>query len=137
MSTLTVYFDEPWWVGVVEQEEMGELRLFRHVFGSEPSTAEIYELVLRDMERLFTQPAVKIETHSEPPKRVNPKRVLRDAARETAIQGISTKSQEAMRLLIEAGKQERHIQSRAEREREADLKREKARAKALARKRGH
>ncbi|MCW5848855.1 MAG: DUF2992 family protein [Anaerolineae bacterium] len=40
MVTLTVYFEDPWWVAVVEMEADGELRVARQVFGSEPSNSE-------------------------------------------------------------------------------------------------
>jgi hypothetical protein len=134
---LTVYFDEPWWVGVFEQEENDTIRLFRYVFGSEPSIAEVYELVLHQMAQLFEQPVINVATSKTPINHVNPKRVKREVAQQMRLQGLSTKSQEAMRLLIEASKQVHQTQSKAQREEQAAYKRQKLKEKALARKRDH
>ena len=46
-STLTVYHDGQFWVGVVEHVENGALCVARVVFGAEPSNEEIYTWVLR------------------------------------------------------------------------------------------
>ena len=41
-STLTVYHDGQFWVGVVEHVENGMLSVARLVFGAEPSNEEVY-----------------------------------------------------------------------------------------------
>lgn len=141
MTTLTVFFDNPWWIGVAETSDTDGLRVFRYIFGSEPGTGEIYEFVLRDLNNLWQQPLI---TTSEPTKedkptfpKINPKRANREAGRKTKESGISSKAQEAMRLQIEQNKQERKEVSRQRREEIADYKRQKAREKALAKHRGH
>ena len=40
-AKLTVYFDEPFWVGVFEELDGKRLSVCRVVFGSEPTDAEI------------------------------------------------------------------------------------------------
>ena len=45
-STLTVYHDGQFWVGVVEHVENGMLSVARLVFGAEPSNEEVYTWVL-------------------------------------------------------------------------------------------
>ena len=45
-STLTVYHDGQFWVGVVEHVENGMLGVARLVFGAEPSNEEVYTWVL-------------------------------------------------------------------------------------------
>ena len=136
MNTLTVYFDDPWWVGVIACEEAGTLRVYRHVFGSEPSNEEVLAFVLREYLRLTSRPVAGIASDAEKPPRRNPKRAAREAARMTAARGISTKSQEALRVAREAEARERQATSRAERERAAEYKWERARAQARARHRG-
>ena len=44
---LTVYFEDPFWVGVFEREEAGRYSACRVVFGGEPQDAQVYDLVLR------------------------------------------------------------------------------------------
>lgn len=140
MTTLTVFFDNPWWVGVAETNDADGLRVFRYVFGSEPGTGEIYEFVLHDLNNLWQQPLITrpelAEDKSTAPK-INPKRANREAGRKTKESGISSKAQEAMRLQIEQNKQERKEVSRQRREEIAAYKRQKAKEKALARHRGH
>lgn len=136
MNTLTVYFDDPWWVGVIACEEAGALRVYRHVFGSEPSGEEVLAFVLHDFLPLTSRPVVGIAGDTEVPLRRNPKRAAREAARQTAEHGISTKAQEALRVTREAEAQTRQATSRAERERAAEQRRLQTRARARARHRG-
>jgi hypothetical protein len=136
MNTLTVYFDDPWWVGVITCEEAGTLRVYRHVFGSEPSGEEILAFVLRDFLPLTSRSVAGIDGGTEEPLRRNPKRAAREAARLTAERGISTKAQEALRVAREAEAQTRQATSRAERERAAEQRWAQTRARARARHRG-
>lgn len=42
-ASFTVFFEDPFWVGVYEREEPGGLTACRVVFGAEPKDGEIYE----------------------------------------------------------------------------------------------
>ena len=42
-ASFTVFFEDPFWVGVYEREEPGGLTARRVVFGAEPKDGEIYE----------------------------------------------------------------------------------------------
>ena len=46
-SKLTIYFDEPFWVGVFEELDGDKLSVCRTVFGAEPTDAEIYAFILK------------------------------------------------------------------------------------------
>lgn len=113
---LTVFFEGPFWIGVVEDTVHGRLKACRHVFGAEPKDVEVLEFVevfmMPLMERI-TQTAVSAQ---EPLRRINPKRLARRAAMEMKQRGISTQSQEALRLDYESRKKERVCRSRDERE---------------------
>lgn len=141
MSHLTVFFDDPWWVAVIEFEAGGLYFAARHLFGSsEPSGAEIYDFVQRDLARYLTERnagTAMSAADKQPVKAVNPKRAARLAARASAGQGISTKAQQAIKTLQEAKKQEHHAGIKAKRERLAAYKRQRAAEKAHARHRGH
>lgn len=137
MITLTVYFDDPWWVGVFEVADGDALRVARHVFGGEPSGPELLHFVLHHFINLIER-ATPSDAAPEPSaQRINPKRAAREAARATQSHGASTMAQAALRIQIEAHKRERRIVTREQREQEAEDKRRKAREKALARRRGH
>ena len=135
MIALTVYFDDPWWVGVVEIGDGGALRVARHVFGDEPSGPDVLHFILHRLTDLIEHaPSGVVAAPIE--RRISPKRAAREAARSTRHHGVSTKAQEALRLQIEARKPQRRVLSREQREQEAQLKRQKAHEKALARRRG-
>jgi hypothetical protein len=139
--TLTICFDASLWVGVLEIAEAGEVRATRHVFGSEPTDAELYQFLLRHgtalLERAQANPVVPVETRR--PVRQNPKRVARLAAREAAgvTQGRhSTASQEALRLELEQRKSSAAAEARRRKQDEAERKYALAQAKRKRRKRG-
>lgn len=135
--TFTVFFDAPFWVGVLEEERDGLLYIARHIFGAEPSEQEVLEFVQRDFDSLWSQMTVGIEIEAVRIHPINPKRAQREVRKTMAAAPLSTKAQEAMRVQIEHNKQERKIQSRANRDAEREYKRQVAREKAKAKHRGH
>ena len=129
-TKLTVYFDEPFWVGVFERIEDGKLSVSKITFGAEPKDYEVWEFVLKHYCELEFSPAVETVT-----KRTadNPKRRQRNARKQLERTGIGTKSQQALQLQLEQNKQERKIKSReqkqAEAERQFALKQQKKKKK--------
>ncbi len=128
---LTVFFMEPFWVGLFERMEDGKLSASRVVFGSsEPKDYEIYDFVLKKYSRLKFSPAVAAAVKE---RKMNPKRMQRDVRRQLASAGIGTKSQQALKLQQEQKKTERKNLSRekleAEKQRRFDLKQQKRREK--------
>ncbi len=115
---LTVFFEDPFWVGVFERIENGRLFAAKVTFGAEPKEPELLIYLLRHYYRLQFSPAV--ETAVKPAHR-NPKRAQREAGRQTAQVGIGTKSQQALQLQQEQNKQVRKRRSRTRKQ--ADAKR--------------
>ena len=110
---LTVYFEEPFWVGVFERIENGRLAVAKVTFGAEPKDYEIQEYIQRYYFSLKFSPAV--DTVVKETKR-NPKRIQREAKKQMQETGIGTKSQQALKLQQEQNKQERKVRSREKRE---------------------
>ena len=77
-STLTVYHDGQFWVGLAERVEDGRYGVARIVFGAEPSDEEILRFVTSEWEKLsfFGDDPAKA---NEPAK--DPKRRAREAAK--------------------------------------------------------
>ena len=127
---LSVYFEDPFWVGVVERTEGGRLSACRIVFGAEPRDYEIYAKLSAGYYRLKFSPEIKADVQKTV---TNPKRRLREAARQTAASGTGTKSQQALQLMREQNKTERKKRTSEEREEEAkwlfELKRQKKKEK--------
>ena len=134
---LTVLFDPPYWIGLLEDERDGLLYVTRYIFGAEPSDQQVYEFVLREAVSLFARMTVGVPTESAEEHRVGYKRMIREAKRATEERGISTQAQQAIRQQIEANQQARRVICRADREAERDRRREIARQKAKDKHRGH
>ena len=110
---LTVFFEDPFWVGIFERIEDGKLSAAKVTFGAEPKDYEVQEYIQKYYFRLQFSPAVA--TVVKEVKR-NPKRMQRDAKRQMQETGIGTKSQQALKLQQEQNKQERKLRSREKKE---------------------
>ncbi len=127
---LTVFFEEPFWVGVFERVSEGNLSVCKVMFGAEPKDYEVYEFVLKNYYQLQFSPAVATDVKEASR---NPKRVQREVRKQVQNTGIGTKSQQALKLQQEQLKTERKIVSReqweAEKQRQFELKQQKRREK--------
>ena len=127
---LTVYFEEPFWVGIFERIEDGKLSVAKVTFGAEPKDYEVQEYVQKYYFSLKFSPAV--DTVVKDTKR-NPKRMQREAKKQMQEIGIGTKSQQALKLQQEQNKQERKLRSQEKKEAEKlrmfELKQQKKREK--------
>ncbi len=130
IGKLTVYFDDPFWVGVFERIEDGKLSVCKITFGAEPKDYEVWEFVLKNYSRLKFSPSVDVTVKKEA---TNPKRVQREARKQAAQSGIGTKSQRALQLQREENKLMRKSISKQQREAEKqhqfDLKQQKRKEK--------
>ena len=131
---LTVYFDEPFWVGVFERIEDDKLSAAKVTFGTEPKDYEVYEFILKHYDSLQFSPAVA--TVIKEVKR-NPKRMQRDVKKQLQDTGIGTKSQQALKLQHEQNKQSRKVKSREQKLSEAERLFELKQQKKKDRHRGH
>ena len=127
---LTVFFEDPFWVGVFERIENGRLSVAKVTFGAEPKDYEVQEYIQKYYSGLKFSPAV--DTVVKDGKR-SPKRLQREAKKQMLEIGIGTKSQQALKLQQEQNKQERKVRSREKREadelRMFELKQQKKREK--------
>ena len=131
---LTIYFEDPFWVGVFERIENRKLSVAKVTFGVEPKDYEVLEFINRNYYHLQFSPAV--ETVVKDTKK-NPKRAQRDAKKQTLETGIGTKSQQALKLQQEQNKQERKVRSREQRDAESQRLFELKQMKKKEKHRGH
>ena len=127
---LTVFFEEPFWVGVFECVLEGKLSVCKVTFGAEPKDYEVYDFVLKNYYRLRFSLAVATDVKEASR---NPKRVQREVRKQVQNNGIGTKAQQALKLQQEQLKTERKTVSReqqeAEKQRKFELKRQKRKEK--------
>ncbi|MCI8440931.1 MAG: YjdF family protein [Provencibacterium sp.] len=127
---LTVFFEEPFWVGVFERAEGGKLFACKVTFGAQPGDNEVYAFILCHYDQLHFSPPVKA-----PERRMkeNPKRIRRQARRLLQAAGSGTKSQQALQRQREEAAVLRKSTSRqrrkAEKQRQFEERQQKRREK--------
>lgn len=130
IGKLTVYFENPFWIGVFERTEKGRLSVAKITFGAEPKDQEVYEFILKYYYSLKFSPSV---TTAVKEKKRNPKRIQREIKRQLHNTGIGTKSQQALKLQQEQNKYERKTRSaeqkRTEKKHIFELKQQKRKEK--------
>ena len=134
-SKLTVFFEDPFWVGVYERISDGELEVCKITFGAEPKDYEVFEFFLLNFNKLRFSPPIKAEVTQE--TKTNPKRIKREINKALTSQGIGTKSQQALKLQQEQGKATRKIKTTEEKEAENKLKFQLHQQKQKEKHKGH
>ncbi len=133
-STLTVYHDGQFWVGLAEHDEDGRYGAARIVFGAEPSDEEILKFVVGKWEKLSFFGDEPAETRK--PAR-NPKRRAREAAQALKRPAVSTKAQQALANQRETMKRESARARSQRRADEAEARFEQRKQKRKQKHRGH
>ena len=133
-STLTVYHDGQFWVGLAEHVEDGTYGAARIVFGAEPSDEEILRFVVSKWEKLSFFGGEPTEA-SKPAR--NPKRRAREAAKALKRPAMGTKAQQALAAQREAMKRERLTREADAVRKEAEARYEQRKLKRKQRHRGH
>ena len=116
---LTVFFEDPFWVGVFERVTKERLSVSKVTFGAEPKEQEVYAFVLNQYNCLRFSPAVMVAVKQAG---TSPKRLQREARRQTQQTGIGTKSQQALKLQQEQWKAQRKAGAQEKREEEKERK---------------
>ncbi|AEV30856.1 Protein of unknown function (DUF2992) [Sphaerochaeta pleomorpha str. Grapes] len=104
-GSCTVYFDDPFWVGVFERTYRGTYQVARVVFGSEPSSQEFLDFLTFHYDRVIFSIPVKTGISSNH-KKIGAKRSMRNAKKEAST-AIGTASQIALQRQRELMAKER------------------------------
>lgn len=131
---LTVFFEDPYWVAVYDRIAGRNLQVCKITFGTEPKDNEIYNYFLYSWQDLKFSPLIDAETKQS--KKINPKRMQREINKQLHKKGVSTKSQQALKLQREEGKIARKTKSRFQKEEERQRKFEKRQQKRKEKHRG-
>lgn len=134
IGNLTVFFEDPFWVGVFERVEDGRLSVCKVTFGAEPRDAEVYAFLLENYRQLRFSPSVEAALR---PAADSPKRRQRAARQATAPKGVGTKSQQALQLQRESQKTQRLESTRQQREAEQERRFRLKQRKRKEKHRGH
>lgn len=120
LAEITVYFEDPFWVGVYQRVEDGQLTACKLVFGAEPKDYEVLETFQKNWRQLRFSPPV--QSTSTKQSRINPKRLQRSIQRQVESIGIGTKAQQALQLQREEQKMIRHVLTKEQKELEKKQK---------------
>lgn len=134
-SRLTVFFEDPFWVGVAERWSEGRYEAAKVTFGAEPSDPQLYQWVLQEWNRLRFRPA-EAETNLDL-RRINPKRAQRAIRKEVRPQGMGTKAQELLKRQYEQEKADHAALRRQEQLEEAERRFQLRQARKKEKHRGH
>lgn len=133
-STLTLYHDGQFWVGLAEHVEEGRLAVARIAFGAEPSDEEIVQFVVQRWEKL---PFCEGDAQDAPKLAKNPKRRMREAAKTLKKPAMSTKAQQALSKQREAAKADSTQARRRRKQQEKQARFEQRTEKRKRKHRGH
>ena len=134
IGVLTVYFENPFWVGVFERIEGEKLSACKATFGAEPKDYEVWSFVLCHYQDLKFSPATEAELKQSAD---NPKRRQRNVKKQLQNAGIGTKSQQALAAQREELKAERKSSIKAYRDAKEQRLYELKQQKRKEKHRGH
>ena len=86
----TVYFEDPFWIGVFTRVEEGALSACKVTFGAEPKDYDVWAFVLQNYYKLKFSPLVETGIRKAAD---SPKRRQRNARKQIADTGVGTKAQ--------------------------------------------
>ncbi|SFR80214.1 YjdF family protein [Anaeromicropila populeti] len=126
---LQVFFEDPFWIGILEKVSDGKLNVTKITFGAEPKDYEVQKYLMKNWFQLRFSPAIEAEMSEK--DRLNPKRLQRDVKRQLLSARIGTKSQQALKLQQEQNKAERknRIHKKSEEEKEQNFERRQQKRK--------
>lgn len=110
---LTVFFENPFWVGVFEHVENNFLIVSKVTFGAEPKGYEVLDYIIKNYYSLVFSPAVETKIKKD---KTNPKKAQRDVRKQMQVSDIGTKSQLALKSQHEQNKKESKVRRREEKE---------------------
>lgn len=133
-TSLTVFFEDPFWVGVFERTDEGKYAVCKVTFGAEPTDNEVWAFVEKHYGDLVFSPAVETEIRQAAD---NTKRRQRSAKKLLSGTGVGTRAQQALQKQREEQKTERKEINRELREAEKQRRFELRRQKKKEKHRGH
>lgn len=97
-SSLTIMFENPFWIGLYERFDNGNYEVCKITFGAEPKDYEIYDYLLQNWHKLKFSPPIKTDKIKD--RKINPKRMQREINSQLEDKGIGTKAQQAFLLVV-------------------------------------
>ncbi len=132
---LTILFEEPFWIGLIEERTDRSYVVARHVFGAEPTDGEVMEWLSKEWARLrYSKPIKEKRMES---KKISPKRLQREIGKWVEGKYKGTKAQQVLKSQQEENKIIRKKKNREQKEQEEALQFEIRQQKRKEKHKGH
>lgn len=129
---LSIFHDGQFFIGIVEFKVGNKSKFVKYTFGTEPDDGEVQSFIKNYLLMLITNTKTSVRTKHQK-RKINPKRLQRQVAKEQNVPKDLTKAQEALKkeqaLKKKQSKQKNKLQKDAFNERKRRIKRQKAKAK--------
>lgn len=132
---LTVFFENPFWIGIYERKENKNYKVCKIVFGAEPKDYEVYNFLMNNWNKF--QFRLSVETQKEIEKKQNPKRMQREIKKQLQNIGIGTKAQQTLKLQQEQRKSEKKTIQKEKKELQKEIQFQLYQQKKKEKKKGH
>lgn len=135
-TLFTVFFENPFWVGIFEKRDVNGYSAAKVVFGPEPADPEILAFIAQKYPRQINYSKANIDYRAVTHK-VNPKRQQREASKLINQTGISSKAKETLKLEYENNAQKRKKKHKEKKIAILEEKYEQKAEKKKQKKKGH
>jgi len=97
-SVFTIFFEDPFWIGILEENYNGINYMGKHIFGAEPSNSELLQFYIYEFENINK---INIGKTGIETKRVNFKKSMNKSKKAQNKIGIETKTQNLFKKAFE------------------------------------
>jgi len=133
-SVFTVFFEDPFWVGVLEENYNGINYMGKHIFGAEPSNSELLLFYVYEFENIKK---IKISETDIKTKKMNFKKSISKSRKTQNKIGVGTKSQNLFKIAFEKTMCIKKKEMKLEEIMNNEEKYKKKQEKKLDKKKGH
>jgi len=133
-SVFTVFFEDPFWVGIVEENYNGINYMGKHIFGAEPSNSELLQFYIYEFDKIKK---VKISETNIETRKMGFKKSLNKSKKAQDKIGVGTKSQNLFKMAFEEGMETKKKERKIEELTNKEEKYKKKQEKKLEKKKGH
>ncbi|MCI2848413.1 DUF2992 family protein [Staphylococcus hominis] len=133
---LTIFHDGQFFIGLVEYTKNKKSVLAKYTFGTEPDRETILKFIDKELLNLINK-SKAITKNKSSRKKINPKRLQRQVAKEQKKKVITTQSQKALKKEQELKKKNSKKRNKQQKEEKKARKRKIKKQKAKEKHKGH
>ena len=97
-SVFTIFFEDPFWVGILEENYNGINYMGKHIFGAEPSNSELLQFYIYEFEKIKKLIIGETDIIT---KKMNFKKSINKSKKAQNKTGVGTKSQNLFKKAFE------------------------------------